>query len=571
MDEMRRLWREAVARVATTFGSRRDRRTADDGDDQAFERSVTGRGRALGFQDVGLDGDSVAVVATAEDDAASVVGRIDIAEAPSVLLIVRRDARALSRATAWPHIAAYVRQRGIDLAVVSARGDVRAHARANGLRAARTPGALRPRSIYIRSLDRTVTLPRMPWDRVVRGGMIVVALGTIGIVGCYRLPSAVVTIVPDSDVITVAGTARPNALVDSSDVEGGTILVSTVRRQVFTVVTTETTGETEVGDESATLEVTFENASASLEQVSRLTELRTEDGVVFLTDANLDIPAGATATVSATAALPGEPGNVEAGAIVQVGPGVAPGITIVGSTAGSGGTNRLTAAVSQEDVDRARAIASDILERVAIGTLTQIVDEEERGTLIPASVSAAIFSEVPVQRLEEPSDIFIVEYAITASGMVVSEAQATAYGDLLIRSELPQGLTILPGSVVTTVTPLDDDGRVRIDATARTAGLAEIEEVAARIPGMRLGPASELLERELGLGESPRIEIRPNFIPWLWLPRREANIDLIIAGPSEPLEAPGIQAGSDATPDPDTTPDPDATSAPAEEPGDDDE
>ncbi|MQC17939.1 MAG: hypothetical protein DWG80_02555 [Chloroflexi bacterium] len=62
------------------------------------------------------------VVATGEDDVASVVGRIDVADSPEVILIVRRDARALRRPSAWPHIAAHVRRRGIELGVVSPRG-----------------------------------------------------------------------------------------------------------------------------------------------------------------------------------------------------------------------------------------------------------------------------------------------------------------------------------------------------------------------------------------------------------------------------------------------------------------
>ena len=82
---------------------------------------------------------------------------------------------------------------------------------------------------------------------------------------------------------------------------------------------------------------------------------------------------------------------------------------------------------------------------------------------------------------------------------------------------------------------------------------------------MRPGSAADLLERELGLRDPPTIEIRPNFIPWLWLPRRDANIDLVIAGPSEPLDAPDAETDAGATPGSG------ATSAPDEEPGDDDE
>src|SRR5690606_9906608 len=103
--------------------------------------------------------------------------------------------------------------------------------------------------------------------------------GAVGIVGCYRVPSAVVTVHPDSEEIGVSGSARPNALVDESDLETQTILVSTLRRQLFTVVTTTTTGETEIGDEHGTLQVTFTNAGETVAAVPRLTRLLTEDGI----------------------------------------------------------------------------------------------------------------------------------------------------------------------------------------------------------------------------------------------------------------------------------------------------
>ncbi|MDA0815030.1 MAG: baseplate J/gp47 family protein [Chloroflexi bacterium] len=532
MDELRRLWRETLASIAGVFEAVRGRLRREPGDATSDDRRPSfADAPSEANDDFALD-DSAIVVATADDDVASVVGRIDIAEAPSVILIVRRDARALRRATAWPHIAAHVRRRGVDLSVVSPRGDVRAHARANGLSSARTPAGLRRRTVYVRSLDRTVTLPRMPWERLVRGGMIVVALGTFAVVGCYRVPSAVVTIVPDSEVVSVVGTARPNSLVDQSELATETIMVSTIRRQFFTVVTTTTTGEIEVGDEHAILEVTFENAGADLEQVPRLTRVLTEDGITFLTDQNVDVPAEGTASVGATAEFPGEPGNVDADALVQIGPGVSPSITIVGSTAGSGGTNRLTAAVAQEDVERVREIAADVLNRVAVGALLQFVEEDERGTLIPSSVTAAIFSEQPVQLLEEPSEIFIVEYTIAAAGLVVSPAQAEAYGELLVREDLPPGTAFLPGSVVAEVTPHGEDGRVQVRATGRVAALAEVAETASRITGMRPAAAANLLQSDLGLAAPPSIEIRPNFIPWVWLPRRASNIELVIAGPA---------------------------------------
>ena len=48
---------------------------------------------------------------------------------------------------------------------------------------------------------------------------------------------------------------------------------------------------------------------------------------------------------------------------------------------------------------------------------------------------------------------------------------------------------------------------------------------------MRPEEARSLLQTELNLDNPPVIEISPNFVPWLWLPRRAASIEVVIASP----------------------------------------
>ncbi|MDO9443976.1 MAG: hypothetical protein Q7K37_01570, partial [Dehalococcoidia bacterium] len=87
--------------------------------------------------------DAVVVTASRYDDVPAVIGRIDVAASNEVVLIVPRDVRALRRANAWPHLAAYARRSGITLGVIADRRDVRAHARAHGLPAASSLQGLR--------------------------------------------------------------------------------------------------------------------------------------------------------------------------------------------------------------------------------------------------------------------------------------------------------------------------------------------------------------------------------------------------------------------------------------------
>lgn len=500
-------------------------RTLRDGRSEGGDRSSSRRTAPRG-----IDLDADVVIATRDDDVSSVVGRIDTAETVEVVLYVQRDARALRRPTAWPHIAAHVRRRGIELGVVSPRSDVRSFAKENGLRTGRNARDLRPSEYRLRLGDRDFVVPPVPWSRIIRGGMILVFLGVVLIAGCYQVPSAEIRLTPQSEDFTASGQARANAIVEASDVDTETITANTIRRQVFTAVTTTTTGEVEIGDERASLRLEFTNSSKSVVLVPMGTRVTDADGVAFLTDENLDVPAESTATVSATAELPGEPGNVPVDT-VTIAEGLAGAITVTNPVSGAGGTNKLTAGVSQEDVDRVREIADGILDRVARATLLDAVEAEGLGTLLPESVTAAVFSEQPVQLLNEASDVLVVEYTLIAAGLVVTPEQASDYGERLIRRELPEGLALIPGSVVATVTPPSERGaRLRVDATGRVASLAGVIEVAQQLTGKSPAAARSLLEEALDLEQPPQIEIHPNFIPWLWLPRRAGNIEIIIAG-----------------------------------------
>jgi len=557
-------WLESFRRSRS--GAPRDDDSLEPGE---VRRRSAARDTARRIPDRSIGAESAVVVASADDDVASVVGRIDTADSAEVVLVVRRDARALRRATAWPHIAAHVRRRGIELGVVSPRGDVRAYARDNGLRAARGPRGLRSRERQIRIGEREFPLPAIPWASLLRGVVALAIFGVLFSVACYQIPTAQVYLVPASEEFQATGSARPNAVVASSDLGTQTITANTVRHQVITAVTTSTTGEVEIGDEFATLELEFTNDSSTVILVPLGTRVLNVDDISFLTDENIDVPANGTARVTATAEFPGSAGNISVDSISEV-EHSSPALSVTNVTSGAGGTNQLTAGVAIEDVERAREIADRVLLGVGTSSLRGLVEEDELGTLIESSVTVAIFSEQPVQLLDEPSDVLIVEYTIIAAGLIITPAQANAYGELLVRDSLPEGRALLPGSVVATVVPSPERGEpVTVEAIGRIASLDGIAEVAGQLTGKSPAEAERLLQDQLALDGPPRIEISPRYIPWLWLPRRAGNIEVIITAP-EVAEDEGTSSG-DRDPDSGTAPSDDAPDDEADgEPDDED-
>ncbi|MCA9855867.1 MAG: hypothetical protein KC458_01165, partial [Dehalococcoidia bacterium] len=93
---------------------------------------------------------------------------------------------------------------------------------------------------------------------------------------------------------------------------------------------------------------------------------------------------------------------------------------------------------------------------------------------------------------------------------------------------------------------------VAVSATGRTATLANIAVAANQVTGMRPEAARNLLQQELKLDQPPEIEISPNFVPWLWLPRRAQSIEVIIGSPEavasdENTDGSGDAAEGDST------------------------
>lgn len=471
-------------------------------------------------------GEATVVSVTPQDDVPSVIGRIDVADDSQVVLIVPRDSRALRQATAWPHIAAYVRRAGISLGVISPRREVRTHARANGLVAASSVAGLRRARPRSRLERRRATATGM----LVRLGVFVAAIGLATVVACYRVPSAVIVVVPPSEVFELTAEAVPNPIIGRSDAVRGIIAVSSIRRDVVTVVSTATSGTTEVGDEYATLELRFDNEGVQAVIIDAGTRVATEEGTVFVTDEDIEVPAGESAVVAATADLPGTDGNVAIGAVIDPVTPLPVTMTVVNRTAGTGGTDQTVPAVDSADVDRVNSIAPGVLERLA---LTALREEVTGGRLIEGSVTASIFRATPLQQLEEPADAFLMEYVVVASGLWIPDGEAAAYGAMLIREALDDDRVLLASTTTVTFTESDEaGGPVQLTITGLVAAAEVLDDLPGAIAGKSPDAAIAIIEERLAPAETPRITITPDLFPWLWLPRRASSIEIRLEGPT---------------------------------------
>ncbi len=476
---------------------------------------------------------SSVIVARPEDDVASVTGKIDTAEFIDVVLVVPRAARRLRQPSAWAHLAAHARRRGMVLRVVSPRRDVRAHARANGLRAVSRLRQLQRTGLQVTIGGHTLRAPRIRFGGIFRLVAIVAVVGALALLVLYRVPSATITIVPEAEEFTTSREVRVSPVADSSDIEQNMIRAVSIRETVTTLITTATTGEAEVGEAVASVTLVFSNTSDEDVDVPAGTEVSDDEEVVtFVTDQSVVVAAGSTVEVAARSSIAGSLGNVEAGVLVVV-DGFPDDVTVSNPTAASGGSDELVPAVSEEDVARVSAIADDVLREIAERSLANLLDEGV--SFFPETLSTAIFSSVPLQQLDEPAEVLLVEYTIVVSAFGLSPTVTSAFGAAMIREELPEGFELLPGTA--TVSAVGDirteAGQmfVTLEASGMIADVTAARDLAPELTGLQPAEASAIIEERLELLGPPDITISPTIIPWRWLPRSADRIEVVLAGP----------------------------------------
>ena len=428
------------------------------------------------------------IVATRDDDLASIIGRIDTAADVDLVLVVPRGARQLREAGVWARIAAHVRRRGIALGVVASRREVRQHAEASGLRAAGTLRALRrPRVRRVRLGAREFELPRLRPFRLLRW-LAPPALGA-AVVGatCYAVPSAEIVIVPPSQPLTRPATVRVDPLAEEPAVEEGILPGVTVRRTITTVLATETTGTADLGDERAAIVLLITNDGEAPAGVAEGTRIVSDSGIAFTTAEPLAVPAGESLTVSATAERAGTIANVEADELWTFN-GAPETLAVANPRAASGGTDVTVAAVAAEDVDRLVALAPAVLARVGGRELERTV---ESGTAFAESVTVAILSQQALGDVGEPAETLLMEVTAIVSGIVVPDEQRRAFGEALLLSELPDGVALLPGTTEVELGALRTFGagelRLELRATGLTALLFDTSDLRDDLTGARPG------------------------------------------------------------------------------------
>ncbi|MDE2695179.1 MAG: baseplate J/gp47 family protein [Chloroflexota bacterium] len=466
------------------------------------------------------------VVARREDDANSIIGRIDTASEVEVLLVVPRRARGLREAMAWPRIAAYARQRGLTVHVLASRRDVRQHALNAGLRAARTSTGLRDMpTLRIPLGPRELTLRPPPLTPLLRlaafAAIPVLAFGAIA----YYVPSADIFIAPPGEPLTTSVRAHISP-VGETNIAEGVVGATSVSETIVAVASTVTTGTASVGDVPATVELEFTNSGAADVRLPVGTAVEDPDEFTFTTDEAVTVPAGETAYIGATAIQPGTVGNVEASTLRFM-IGFPTTLAVTNPVAAEGGADIEVPAAAADDRVRVSGIAEDVLRRAGTRALERIIED---GTVFQESVTVAILSQEPLVEIGEPAETFLMEYTAIVSAVVLPDAAAERAAEQILVSVLPDGMALIPGSAeMVADDPTFDGSRLvaTLTATGLTTELFDPTTLRGLLTGVAPATAAERLRTQLELDVEPLIRVHPTWLPAVRMPQREDRISVV--------------------------------------------
>ena len=190
--------------------------------------------------------------------------------------------------------------------------------------------------------------------------------------------------------------------------------------------------------------------------------------------------------------------------------------------------------MAAEDAARIGAIALGVLRRIGERELEAAL---EGAALFPETVTVAILSQRALQAVGEPADALLIEFTALVSGLTVSAAQARAYAEAALVEALPDGTVLLPGSAEAELSANHrfEAGTVFLELTAHglVAELFDPAAVRSDLTGATPAAAAAALRERFALAHEPEVTVRPNWIPWRWLPRRASSITIRLAPPPE--------------------------------------
>ncbi len=490
------------------------------------------------------------------DDINTIRDRLSTAQSPRVLLVIPWDSPSLRKPVDLQMVQRAGEASKIEVAIVSSESEIRAAAHDIGLPAFRSVDAARRKAHWFKTQDEedelkpwrpskrkrreaeraavernqavAQTARRHPAWIALKIGIFVLALLVVALTALAIIPSAQITLVPQSTKIT----ASINEFADSQATEidpltGHVPSVETPPTVVRETITVPATGKKSVPDARAKGRVVFVNQLNSPIHISQGTVVRTSatgQALRYVLTQDVDVPAGigAQAEGIVEAVEVGAASNVDANMINEIEGVAALAARVSNPDPLSDGSDKEVRAVDAADREKAQ---EDILPKLRETALKQLQEKLDPGEfIIPESLSGNIleltFDHLVTEQADDLTLVMRVQY--TAEKVKSEDANSLVYGALTAQTPpgyelLPEGMAFQRGEALV----ISDTAvlyQFPVNGTGFAAANLDVGTAVKKVAGKPVEEATALLQDSLPLKKEPEIAIFPKWFPWLpWL------------------------------------------------------
>lgn len=314
-----------------------------------------------------------------------------------------------------------------------------------------------------------------------------------------------------------------------SDFSSNVLAAQTITASVEGETSADATGKKDVG-EKAKGSITIYNNDSEAANLSANTELKSNNGEIFVLDSSVKVPAASgdiftgtkpgTVQANVTAKELGTDGNLPSGTRFSVGSNS--DLAARNENAFSGGTKKNVTVVSKEDLAKLRTELTKKLQSNAQSALAKEAGSGE--TVLPFVGNGALQKEKFDKKEGEETKKITLKGTVSFSGMSYQNEELKNFAQTLIKNKYEQDTTVAPDSVNETVKNVTQKNTKTAEATITLqAGLLpkiDTQDVIANIQEKSLANAKETIANlpqvtQTDITFSPPIPLLPNLFPRL--------------------------------------------------------
>ena len=354
--------------------------------------------------------------------------------------------------------------------------------------------------------------------------ILVLLIGVIAVTAYIVLPSAVVKITLQEDLISTTVNITADTTIQSVDITNSIIPAQVIRATVETTATVPTTGIENLDSAPATGIVTFTNETDTPVDIPANTTLSTSAGtpILFRTIESATIPTGigerVDIEVEALQSATGSIGNVEAGMINSlVGP-LDDAVTVINLAPTTGGENRTINVVTADDMLGLLNSVRVQLQSLAYGEIGTRITENQLIIIESIKIDEERNDWTTYTHdVGDASDSVSLTMRAVVSAMVVDDRFGQQITLAQLSSQLEAGKSIRPDSTTYTRGPIisqESASRVTFTATSTAKIVQQFDagQLQQQLAGLSLADAQRLLATQITVttAKPPQIIISPD-------------------------------------------------------------